>query len=150
MIRRTGLLAAVLLAGCAYQLRAPAALPEGLRVAIVDSDARLAAVRPALHRHVSARVHEQLAWALNPRSATELALAIQREDIDAIAEDARGISNRWRIRLLVTARFRGEEAEFSDNASYSSLDDDDAAIERVAAGLARDIVRWLEVVSYDQ
>jgi len=141
------LVSALLLSACNYSLRAPTPLPQGLRIDIPTSEARLAAIRGSLHRQLGNEVRRQLGWPVSPSGNETLRIHLEREDISSVAENSRGIADRWRIRVHARTEFRTRQAAFVDSAYYASIDDETAAIERATAGIARDIARWLEMIN---
>jgi hypothetical protein len=137
----------LLLSGCAFRLAAPAQLDQAVRVEVVADQGRIARAGVDLQAAVADAVAYRTGWRVHPDGAARLELSIDRDEFSASGDDSRGIANRWRYHVLVTAMLvtaHGTRTWSGSGTGYAGSRAEEIAASKAAAQDAADqLARWL-------
>jgi hypothetical protein len=139
------------LSGC-YRLDSPPKLGETIRVEFVGNDARLVRSQGYVTDAVAKALVQRLGWQVTPNGTAKLQLVLREERIEASAQDSRGITNSWSIRLdgtaLLVARggsITGTFTGLGNSTGLSTSQGEPEALQAAATQAADDLVSWLDI-----
>jgi hypothetical protein len=144
-------MALLALGGC-YRLQSPPDLDETVRIEVVGDQARLVRSQAYLVDAIDRSLVERLGWRVSPTGTARLQIAIQEERIRANADDDRGVTNSWQIRVrgtaLLVARGGSLTTTFSgvgNATSLAGIQGEPEALRAAATQAAEDLTGWLDV-----
>jgi hypothetical protein len=147
-------LALLLLSGCAFRLAAPAQLDQAVRIEVVADQGRIPRAGVDLQSAVADAVAYRTGWRVHPDGAARLALSIDRDQFSASGDDSRGIANRWRYHVLITALLvtaHGTRTWSGSGTGYAgSRAEESAASKAAAADAADQLARWIATQTFKE
>ena len=145
-------LALVLLATSAcYRLGSPPTLGETVRIEVVGNQGRMPRAQGYFVDATSRALVNRLGWRVSPTGTATLQVVLHEERIDAPAQDRRGISTSWSIRIegtaLLVARGGSLTGTFTGAGNATGLNTvqgEPEALKAAATQAADDLVSWLD------
>lgn len=141
------LIALLLMSSACLRLEGPAQRADGIRIAVVADRGRIPRAGPDLQAAVADAVAYRTGWSVSPAGAARLDLSIDEDTFAAASDDPRGIANRWRYTVEVTALLvaaDGTRTWTGRGTGYAGSRAEEIAASRAAAADAADqLARWL-------